>query len=170
MYNSLACVVSSDVDSEDYGDLFGTVCGLGDGVCVGITANASTGTYGAYGMCNSTEQLAYVMNNYYEAQENSPSACDFSGSATTKPTTSLNNNCQALVSEAGSEGTGTVTTQPTGTGVGSAGGSGDESDSDSSESSGAAGILGVPTYSTGLVQFGAYVVVAVGTGMGMILL
>lgn len=175
MYNSLSCVVASDIDSEDYGDLFGTVCGLGDDVCAGIQANGSTGDYGAYSMCNSTEQLAFVLNEYYQAQDENQSACDFSGSATTKPTQSLGSNCERLVSQA-QGGTGTVTAQVTQTGAGdagsgSSGSSGSDSDNDDSDDSDSAGnMLGVPMYSNGLVQFGAYAFVAVATGMGMILL
>ncbi|KAK3077518.1 hypothetical protein LTR53_020678, partial [Teratosphaeriaceae sp. CCFEE 6253] len=65
MYNTLGCVVAPATSEGDFGTLFGTVCGYGDNICAGIAANASTGTYGAYGMCNATEQLAYAFNQYY---------------------------------------------------------------------------------------------------------
>ncbi|RMY37196.1 hypothetical protein D0866_03422 [Hortaea werneckii] len=85
MYNSLKCVVSSDVDQDNYGDLFSTVCGLGDGSqCDGINANATTGEYGAYSMCNSTEQMAFVLNQYYQAQDSSNKAVNGAGAASSE--------------------------------------------------------------------------------------
>ena len=50
MYSALTCVPHNVAD-DAAGELFGTVCGLGEaqGVCAGISSNTSTGTYGAYG-------------------------------------------------------------------------------------------------------------------------
>ncbi|RMZ89780.1 hypothetical protein DV736_g2989, partial [Chaetothyriales sp. CBS 134916] len=111
MYSALTCV-PNDVSGDDVGDLFGIVCGLGKDVCAGITANATTGDYGAYGMCNSNQQLGWALNAYYDQQSasgNAASACDFSGSATTQSPTKPTGTCAALISQAGNNGQGTVT-------------------------------------------------------------
>jgi hypothetical protein len=126
MYNSLSCVPANSVSPSAYGDLFGTVCGLGasKNVCAGIAANASSGTYGAYGMCNATEQLGFVLNAYYNANGKSSSACAFGGSATLKSATTATGSCSSLMAQAGTGGTGKVTASPTaGGGNGGSGGS-----------------------------------------------
>lgn len=134
MYSALSCVPDG-VSDDEAGDLFGTVCGLGEsaGVCAGITNNATTGTYGAYGMCNSTEQLGWALNAYYLAQpsQNKASACNFGGSATLVSSTSPSGTCKSLIAEAGAQGTGTVTSVPSGTGGSSSGGSSSSSKSGS---------------------------------------
>ncbi|KIV96892.1 hypothetical protein PV10_00706 [Exophiala mesophila] len=170
MYAALTCV-PNNVDSEDIGDLFGVVCGLSDGVCDGITANATSGEYGAYGMCNPQQQLGWALNTYYErarAAGNGASACDFSGSATIQSPVTPTGTCNDLIQQAGSDGTGTVTSAPSGTGRAS-GGSGSGSGGSSSTSN-----AGVPTFSgpshIGPIQIGIYVAVAVVSGAGMILL
>merc|ERR1712072_948682 len=73
-------------------------------------AKATTGNYGAYSMCNSTEQIAFVLNQYYQAQSgsNQASACDFDGSATTKATQAPGATCSSLLQMAGSAGTNSV--------------------------------------------------------------
>lgn len=173
MYDTLGCVVASGTSEDDYGKLFGTVCGYGDSICAGIAANASTGTYGAYGMCNATEQLAYAFNNYYVAQSSGASACAFNGAAATKATSSGGSACSTLINEAGTAGTGTVTSSPTGTGAGAAasGSSGSSgSGSSAASSSGAAGINGIPSVESGLLPMAFIVTVAAISGMGMIFL
>merc|ERR1712232_627483 len=158
MYNSLKCVISSDVDQDNYGD----VCGLGDGSqCDGIAANATTGNYGAYSMCNSTEQIAFVLNQYYQAQSgsNQASACDFDGSATTKATQAPGATCSSLLQMAGSAGTNSVSVQPSVTGAGTAStetggsgsGSGSDSDSDSSSSGSSGSMTAVPSVEFGIL-------------------
>ncbi|KAL1619189.1 hypothetical protein UCDDS831_g04985 [Diplodia seriata] len=164
MYNSLSCVVADDVDSDDYGDLFGVVCGLNDEACAGITHNATTGTYGAYGMCNTTEQMAFVLNRYYELADSSSSACAFSGSATLKSAATPTGQCSSLIKEAGAAGTNTITSTPSGTGSSSG-------SSSSGTSTGAAMAIQAPSFQIGgVVQMGVYVFGAVLTGAGMILL
>jgi len=172
MYNSITCAPSSDISDEEIGDLFGTVCGLGDGSqCDGIAANATTGDYGAYSMCNSTEKLGWIMDAYYQAQDstNQASACDFDGNAATKSVVSPAGVCSSLMAEAGTAGTGVVSTKPTATGAGAAanGGSG-ESGSASGSDSGAA--MFRPSYTSGNWQAASLLVLGLLSGFGMVLL
>jgi hypothetical protein len=172
MYNSLTCAPNADLDAESVGELFGTVCGLGDGSqCDGIAANASTGDYGAYSMCNATEKLGWIMDAYYQAQDstNQASACDFDGSAATKSGAAPSGVCADLMKEAGDAGTGVVTTQPTATGAGAAanGGKGEKGSASSSE--GAAAIFG-PSYTSGSWQAASLLALGLLSGFGMVLL
>lgn len=175
MYNALTCV-PNNVDEEDAGDLFGTVCGLGNGVCDGIRANATTGDYGAYGMCNAQQQLGWALNVYYNQQGragNAANACDFSGSATTQSAASPTGQCRSLIDEAGQNGQGTVTSVPTSiSGGGSSGGSGGSSSGSGSGSDSSNSAAGqVSHYSNvGFMQLALYLTLAFTSGMGMILL
>ncbi|KAF2835940.1 carbohydrate-binding module family 43 protein [Patellaria atrata CBS 101060] len=161
MVNSASCVPADDLDEDDYGDLFGTVCGLEDGICAGIEHNATTGSYGAYSMCNPKQQLAFALNAYFQSQNRRQDACDFRGQAKTQRSSDASGNCERLMDQAGEDGTGTVTSAPTGTGAAAG----------SATSSGAAvGAVTVPRMETGLMQLGLYVVVAMFSGAGMLLL
>lgn len=169
MYDTLTCVPKSGLASSKYEDLFGTVCGLDDTACDGINANATTGSYGAYSMCNTTEMLAWAFNQYYLDQDSSSDACDFDGAAGTKAA-STPSGCSALLAQAGTAGTGTVTSSPTATGAGAASGSGSSSTSTSTSSKGAASGLKVPAFESGLLGMGLYVCGAVASGALMVLL
>jgi hypothetical protein len=176
MDKALNCVPSSQINTDNIGDFFGLVCGLSQSACAGIATNATSGDYGAYGMCNPMQQLGWALNSYYEQQlaaGNGASACDFSGSATTQAAVSPTGQCASLISQAGNGGTGTVTSAPTATG-GSSSGSGSSSSGSGSSSSGSS--AGVPGHSTlaslnfGYLQMGLYMVCAVVAGAGMIIL
>lgn len=172
MFNSLTCAPKSDISAEDVGELFGTVCGLGDGSqCDGIAANASTGDYGAYSMCNSTEKLGWVMDAYYQAQDstNQASACDFDGNAATVSAISPSGACSSLMSEAGAAGTGVVSSKPTATGAGAAANGGSGESGSASGSKGAAAHFG-PGYSSGNWQAVSLLVLGLLSGFGMVLL
>ncbi|KAK7521604.1 putative 1,3-beta-glucanosyltransferase [Phyllosticta citriasiana] len=166
MYKSLSCVTSPDVDSSDYGELFGTVCGLNDKACEGIATNATTGVYGAYSVCNTTYQLAYVLNRYYELGNSESSACAFSGSATLTSSAKATGTCSSLLNAAGTAGTGTVAAAATGGAAGVTGSSA------SGTKSAGAGTPGAPMASVnfGMLQVGIYAITAVVTGVGMIML
>jgi 1,3-beta-glucanosyltransferase GAS1 len=159
MISSLTCTVADNVKSDDYGKLFGQVCGFNGGsACAGIQHNATTGVYGAYGMCNPKEQLAFALNAYYNSASaaNKAQACNFGGSATTKAAASPTGSCGGLLQQAGAAGTGTVTSKPTGAGA---------SASKKSE----AGIT-LPSVSFGFLQFGAYFMALAAAGAGVVLM
>ncbi|KAH2677022.1 hypothetical protein KXV51_003214 [Aspergillus fumigatus] len=113
MSNAASCVVKDSVSSDEYGDLFSLICGYTD--CTGIARNATTGSYGAYGMCTPKQQLNFLLNKYYSEQSSASSACNFGGSATVTSATKATGACSSLMKEAGTAGTGTVTSKPTGT-------------------------------------------------------
>jgi len=163
MIDSLSCKANSGLSGEVIASLFSTVCGLDSSACDGVTGNATTGIYGAYSMCSPAQQLSFAMNQYYVAQGKLATACDFAGNATTQ-TSSTSSSCKGVLSEAGTAGTGTVTTVPTGTGSTSS------SSSSSTTTKSAAGNVVVPRLDVGLLQLGAYILVAGMAGMGVVLL
>jgi hypothetical protein len=157
MYNSLSCVVKSTVATTAYGQIFSTVCGLGGGsACAGIDTNTQTGVYGAYSMCNATEQLSFALDQYYKGQNSDSTACNFGGAATIKQSVSAAASCSAALSQAGAAGTGTVSSNPSGTGKSGSG------------KKGAGSTVEVP----GMVKLMVvgYVSLAAMVGAGMILL
>lgn len=156
--SSLTCTIDSD-DSEEYGDKFGFICGQDDGkYCVGIAHNATTGDYGAISGCSPKQQLAFVANQYYMAQDstNKQSACDFDGLAKTQ-SPKTEGNCASLLQAAGTDGAGTVV-QPTGA-------------VSSSSSAASPNNLATPGFfNFGQTFFVAYVITALVSGVGMLVL
>ncbi|KAF4627289.1 hypothetical protein G7Y89_g10865 [Cudoniella acicularis] len=156
MVSSLTCIANTGLSGNETATLFSTVCGLDANACAGIAANGTTGVYGAYSMCSSYQQLSFAFDQYYQSQNKASTACSFGGNAKIQ-TGSTSSTCKSLLSQAGSAGTGTVTTVPTGTGSGSSSGS---SSSSTSSKTNAAGATIVPRLDIGLLQLGAYVLVA----------
>lgn len=154
MMDTLSCVVADNVQEKDFGDMFGFICGEQSGkYCAGINKNATSGPYGAYGMCSNKQQLSFAVNAYAKAVKG---GCGFKGKATTKSAvaTPTAAGCGTLLQAVGNEGTGVVSSAPKPTGSGGAAGS-----------QGAAAGLSVPTFGLGM-----YVLGAVASGFAMILL
>ena len=63
MIGSLCCATSGNILDQS---LFQQVCGQEQHVCDGVSANAMTGQYSAYSMCNATNQLSWAFNKFYE--------------------------------------------------------------------------------------------------------
>jgi hypothetical protein len=122
MMDSLSCIANSSVTSSfstsDYSSTFQSVCSSDPDVCAGISSNGTTGTYGAFAACNSTELLSWALNQYYQHQNKVASACDANGTAMlVTPMKNLDSDCSIMLAEAGSAGTATLTTTPTPTGT-----------------------------------------------------
>ncbi|KAL4917519.1 Glucanosyltransferase-domain-containing protein [Aspergillus aurantiobrunneus] len=165
MESTLTCKVKDDVDEEEYGEIFGYICGLEGNYCAGQQADAVNGTYGAYSVCTTKQQLSFVMSQYYNAQ-NSNDACDFDGRGETVEASDPSDSCTDLLDQAGNDGTGNVTTPEGGVGGDSSSGS-----SSSETSDGAAGFGPRPmAVYVGNWQVGAYVMTSLVAGLGMLLL
>ena len=133
MEAATSCRVSDDVDEEDYETLFNYVCGEID--CSGISANGTSGQYGAYSFCSSKDQLDFVLNLYYQKKGSSSSDCDFSGSATLAKA-STQDVCKTILSEVSASGSVTYTVSTTGSTTASGSKSGSANKSGSSSNSG----------------------------------
>ncbi|ANZ74033.1 BA75_01626T0 [Komagataella pastoris] len=137
LQNTLACVVSDDVEPEDYADIFNYVCSRVE--CGDIGTDAEIGEYGPYSFCDAKEKLSFVLNLYYEDQNGAASACDFDGSASVVSTTIVSS-CASILESASTVGTAPSSSR-TSTGSGSSGtgsGSGSSADATSTESDDAA--------------------------------
>ena len=172
MVSSLNCVANDNIADESIGDLFGYICSSKTGnpdYCNGVDKNGTSGVYGAYSMCKPQEQLSWIMNSFYEGSNKNSQACDFGGNATsTSP--NVNPDCSALLNQAGAQGTGTVTSVPTGTGSIGATDAPGAPGSPGASSSGAASGLIIPAFDFGILFTGMYATVAALVGAGMILL
>ncbi|KAL3230947.1 hypothetical protein RNJ44_00586 [Nakaseomyces bracarensis] len=134
MDDANSCIVSDDVEEDDYQDLYGYVCGEID--CSGITGNGTTGKYGSYSFCSPKEKLNFVLNLYYQSKGGTKSNCDFSGSASLRSGTTRAG-CASALKEIGSIGTNSATDSATYTGS-AVSGSSTASASRSGSSSGSA--------------------------------
>lgn len=159
MYDTSGCVVAGSLASTKYAKLFSTVCGYTD--CSGLTANATTGEYGAYSMCTTKQQLAFALNKYYVEQDRAADACSFDGSATVKATTKATGTCSTQMKEAGTAGTGTIT---------ATGGSNSASSTASSTTSSSGAISLHSSSSFGSFKVAACIATALLAGVGMIAL
>lgn len=115
MDDANSCIVSDDIDEDDYQELYSYVCGQVD--CSGITGNGTTGEYGSYSFCSPKEKLNFVLNLYYQSNGGSKSDCDFSGSATLRSGTTRAG-CASALKEIGSIGTNSATDAATYSGSG----------------------------------------------------
>lgn len=164
MTASLDCIVNPNTNSNNYAAIFNYVCGKDPKACDGINAFGNNATYGAYSMCDDQEQLSFVINQYYLSQNKASTACNFKGQAKLQNAGGSSSQCSALLQQAGSAGTGTVTSAPSGTGA--APGTGGSAAS----SKGAAALLAAPSAENGLLPMAFIVTIAAFSGMGMMLL
>jgi 1,3-beta-glucanosyltransferase GAS1 len=156
MVSTLSCVASSSVSNGTLiGQLFGQVCGYPGNACAGIASNTTTGSYGPYSMCNSTEQLSYAFDTYYKGQQSAASACNFGGSAVLVKAAGAASSCSSVIAQA-------TASNPV---SGSTGGA-----STTSKKNDASGMTYGSSLLAGKVLAVGFTVTALLSGVGMILL
>lgn len=161
MYNSLTCVPSSSIDTDAYSDIYGYICAADESYCAGVTGNSTTGVYGAYSMCNSTQMLGYILDQYYQGQGADSSACSFSGDAVTQAAATASS-CSSQLASASSANAIAATATAGSTSSGSS------TKSSSSSSSLAMPSMQKMSFNLGNMAIGLYVVVAMGAGAAMV--
>lgn len=157
MTEAVRCTVAESVSDEDIEELFGIVCGLPGDPCAGIAAYPANGTYGAYGMCEGRQQLIFALDTYDRQQRaaGNNNGCDFDGSAVTQSPATPTGACSSKIAAVGDG------TTPTGS-------SGSTS---TSTSQGAANVgMTHASFNFGSLQIGLYLVCAMLSGAGMVLL
>ncbi|KAI7775077.1 hypothetical protein LA080_007413 [Diaporthe eres] len=159
MFNSISCAPSSSLSEDDFGEVFGYICGADPDSCAGVNGNASTGVFGAYSMCNSTQKLGYVLDTYYKAQKSASDACDFDGKAVTQSGSS-SGDCKTKLASASSANAVAATATA---------GSGSSGSSSGSSSSSTSSSLATPLhmksfFSVGDMAVGLWAVMAMGAG------
>lgn len=160
MTKSRRCGKASSLQPEGYGEIFGFICGAKPSICAGIRGNATAGIYGAYSMCSDADKLEYVLDAYYQDQDSAMSACDFGGNATTKTPAQTESTCSDKLRAASSINQQVATaTAPVG------GAAAATSDSFAAPLARAGSLLSMGDYA-----IGAYMVVAVLVGAGMVAL
>jgi len=156
------CQVKTNVDKEDYGDIFDFICENEGELCTAINGNATTGIYGAYSACDAKSKLTILLGMYYEALDNASDACDFDGQASTKDADDGDDCADALASASAINAEAATATgamsEPTST-----------SDSDEADDEDF-GITNAPIARVFNSAVGLYMVVAAGVGAGVVLL
>ena len=158
MVSSLTCKAKAGIADDDIGGLFSQVCGYNSGKpCIGILKNTTTGEYGAYSMCNSTEQLSYAFNAYYQ-EEGNAQACDFAGNAQTVKAAAASTCSSLMASATGASSPGSTT------------GTGSSSSSTTTKKSAAGAVTVGASLGIGTFCMVAYISALVLSGAGVFLL
>jgi 1,3-beta-glucanosyltransferase GAS1 len=100
MVSSLSCVASNGLSGEQTASLFSIVCSMDRSACDGISTDGTAGIYGTFSMCDAHSKLSFAMHQYYQNQNQVPTACDFKGNAKIQ-SASAKPSCSALLSKAG---------------------------------------------------------------------
>lgn len=156
MMSTLSCIAKTSDNGTEIGVLFGEVCGYPGNPCAGVARNTTTGVYGAYSMCNATEQLSYAFNAYYKGQKSASTACDFGGNALVVKPVGAASTCSSIINQA----TASNPASPGSTGAASS----------TSKKSDASGMTVGASLWAGKVFAVGFTLVAVLSGAGMILL
>jgi len=162
MFKSLSCAPASNLDEDEYGDIFGYICKNDENACAGIKHDTEAGVYGPYSMCNPKEQLGHVLDAYYMNQNKASDACDFNGAAKLQSSPKVDSTCEDALAKASSAVA--VAATATAASTGSASGS-------SKSDNAAPGTMPLgPVITLGNMAVGLYMVVAMGAGAAMIAL
>ena len=178
MVDAAGCVLADSVPSSKYGELFQMICGITN--CTDIVTNSMEGKYGNYSMCDPKQQLNIILNKYYLEKDMDSNSCHFDGSAMVKHPSRKIEDCKYLarkqkekeevpeetVDEVSPETTSTDSSTPCSCTCMCMG-----IDSASSPRS-RGGVVEISRVDVGIgsFQLGIYVITAIITGLGMVLL
>lgn len=112
MMQTLSCVATSNASSNAITQTLSTICAPNSPSCVGTQANSTTGSYGAFSVCNDTERASWDFNQHFLLLGGNEPACTQLGGILQKPAAHEASDCSILLRQAGSDGTGTVTSTP----------------------------------------------------------
>jgi len=113
MIDSLACLAKPDFLAANQSPMNMTVCTENNAWCQGVSANGTTGVYGAFSTCNSTEQASWIMNQYYDSHAKSPESCSSLNGILRSKKVPETKECKSLLSQVGPDGMGAITATPT---------------------------------------------------------
>jgi hypothetical protein len=105
MMTSLPCVADESLNDTVATSILETLCGTSSQNCPALHGDGSTGTYGAYSMCNVTARLSWALNVKYK--DNSI-GCNNDPFAVVQTGEDLYE-CNGVLDQAGAFGTGTIT-------------------------------------------------------------
>ncbi|RDA90966.1 hypothetical protein CP533_3076, partial [Ophiocordyceps camponoti-saundersi (nom. inval.)] len=159
MVKTRSCVQKKGLSPKDYSSMFGFICGAAPEICTGILGNPANGVYGAYSMCSDSAKLDYVLDAYYNKLKKDPAACDFDKKAGLQ-SGSADSSCDSKLARASDINRQVATaTAPIGGGATS-----------TDDSSAAPGLPLPRLLAAGDYTMGLYAVVALLTGVGMVVL
>ncbi|KAH8754917.1 X8 domain-containing protein [Hyaloscypha finlandica] len=116
MQSSLSCVVNQSLNTTETSSFFDNAYKAGPASCAGISMNTTTGVYGAYSVCNTTQKVSWVLNQHFLSKGFNmlTNTCDYILKAMLQDdNTHISGSCVPLLAQAGTAGTGTVTSLPT---------------------------------------------------------
>jgi len=115
MMQTFTCVANPNITRDDAISAIFDACDQQLNICSGISANVTTGAYGAYSVCNMTARTSFAFNQCYNIRNSGSATCDFNGLAVSQQnSTSQSDTCSILLRQADAAGTGTITSDPPG--------------------------------------------------------
>jgi 1,3-beta-glucanosyltransferase GAS1 len=93
-----------DINYAKEKEIAGKVCGQNQTLCQETRVNTTTGEYGPFSGCNSTERSSWMLNQSYLHQNRSENTCQAFGKVVKTPEPPRTSGCEALLRQAGYTG------------------------------------------------------------------
>jgi 1,3-beta-glucanosyltransferase GAS1 len=114
MMQTMNCITNSNTTMEERINSHKRLCLEDISFCSGVGFNSTKGQYDSFLMCNETQKASWAYQKNYIAHGNDSAACSSVGGMVQRvmPFTSLQSDCQVLLRQAGPDGKGTITFDP----------------------------------------------------------
>jgi hypothetical protein len=93
-----------DISYPKEKEIAAKVCGQNKTLCQETTVDTTTGKYGSFSGCNSTERSSWMLNQLYIQQNRSEEMCQAFGKLVKPPEPPRTGNCEALFRQVGYSG------------------------------------------------------------------